>query len=1023
MKPIHNVSEKWPFCFSQVVKNLLIPLCLLAAVSQAQENVENFESGYFIGPNANWPWRTGGNSAWGLTAISPRTGTYCAQSGNLGHSQTNWAELRLVVNTSANISFWFKTSTETNKDVLRFLIDGVVQTNFSGNTPWSMFTSANPVGPGPRVFRWEFVRDASGDGGNNLVWIDDITLPIADGITIITTNGPNTVWHDGDPQEIKWRSIGAVGSTVKLEYSTDNKASWTTITNGFPNASGLNSYTWTFPPTAPLNLSTSCFVRVTSGANPAWFGDNPDRLWLWPIREDFETGNFNNWPWRSTWWQPWDVSAVTPYHGAACARRTYVAADASLSLKVEVKQAGFVGFFFRKTTSEQWFRFKIDGIEAYATGTSHPWTAVVVPVTAGVHTLEWMYDLTSLYNDVTVYVDAIHFPADTGIVVCEPNGTDPYGTGSPQAWLVGDTNWITWHSYGNMGSTVTLQYSEDGRASWKTITDSASNAGADGVLRTYPWVTPNIYGTCWIRIIPSAAPSSAATNMASIDVWGQDDGFETGSFTKWPWQVGGSWVISSPAHRGGGAATYAAGTNSTLQVSLTFDTSGFIGFFARKNGDSDVFRFRIDGVEQLALSSSQPWLRHRVPITAGTHTLTWEYSNTGSGTSIVAVDAIGFAPLLELTEPLPSTVWDLGSIQTIRWTNTLAVGATVSLDYTTNAGLSWLPIDPAAPNDGEQAWVVAQTPSQNVLFRASGSRAALDQTVVPLTIRGTHWLYPNGGEALRIGSTVNLLWESASVNAANVLLEYSTDGKGSWKPIEANTPNDGSHAWIIPNEETGNAFFRLTSLGASQFTDVSDAAAQFYAQYDLEITSISVIPSTANLGEELTLSVTVHNRGSNDIAQAFFSGGWQDLAHNPSPGEQEEFYWHSPTGLAAGATTNFTAKFTPSSPGVKTARALVDSLNWVAESNEGNNTASATYTVNNDEPLLLTLNPGTTNGQILLQWRSVAGRTYDLLSSTNMQFGFALLRSNLPATPPKNSHEEWIDGTAMRVFKLREKTP
>src|SRR5688572_4080898 len=119
--------------YSRLIVYLSCCVVLTTATSQAQNNVENFESGYLTGPNATWPWRTGGSAAWTLTAVAPHAGVYCAQSGSPTHNQTNWLELRYVVNTSANISFWCKTSTETNKDVLRFLIDGVVQTNFSGN--------------------------------------------------------------------------------------------------------------------------------------------------------------------------------------------------------------------------------------------------------------------------------------------------------------------------------------------------------------------------------------------------------------------------------------------------------------------------------------------------------------------------------------------------------------------------------------------------------------------------------------------------------------------------------------------------------------------------------------------------------------------------------------------------------------------------------------------------------------------------------------------------------------------------
>jgi hypothetical protein len=196
---------------------------------------------------------------------------------------------------------------------------------------------------------------------------------------------------------------------------------------------------------------------------------------------------------------------------------------------------------------------------------------------------------------MVAWVDAIHLPVGTGIVVCEPNGPNPNGTYSTQTCLVGDTEDIKWRSYGNLGTTVTIEYSDDGKASWHTISSAASNGGPDGALRTYPWTIPNLYSTdCWVRVTPNASPADFGDSAAAIVIHGQDEDFENG-FNAWPWTVGSGWSISGTSYRGGAAAAYTGGGDSAIEVTLDFDCAGFIGFFCRKDGNDDALRFKIDG--------------------------------------------------------------------------------------------------------------------------------------------------------------------------------------------------------------------------------------------------------------------------------------------------------------------------------------------------------------------------------------------------------------------------------------------
>ena len=85
----------------------------------------------------------------------------------------------------AEISFWFKTSSEYKKDFLVFYVDNAVKKFWSGETDWTCFTYSFKAGS--HVFRWTYDTNASGSAGQNCVWIDDINFPRSCVITEVET--------------------------------------------------------------------------------------------------------------------------------------------------------------------------------------------------------------------------------------------------------------------------------------------------------------------------------------------------------------------------------------------------------------------------------------------------------------------------------------------------------------------------------------------------------------------------------------------------------------------------------------------------------------------------------------------------------------------------------------------------------------------------------------------------------------------------------------------------------------------
>ncbi|MBP7949944.1 MAG: hypothetical protein KA004_09840 [Verrucomicrobiales bacterium] len=155
---------------------------------------------------AGFNWTTGGFNPWFGDIALTHDGTDAAHSGPIRHGLSTW--LQTTVNGTGTLSFWWKSSTELDRDQLVFSIDGVEQGRISGEVDWVQ-RSYSP-GTGTHTLRWEFTRDNGGNGGQNMVWLDQVSW-ITPGPTItspltvnwtcgvvagvaLTADDPNAVW-------------------------------------------------------------------------------------------------------------------------------------------------------------------------------------------------------------------------------------------------------------------------------------------------------------------------------------------------------------------------------------------------------------------------------------------------------------------------------------------------------------------------------------------------------------------------------------------------------------------------------------------------------------------------------------------------------------------------------------------------------------------------------------------------------------------------------------------------------------
>lgn len=132
---------------------------------------EDFETGTFN----SYPWVLAGTLPWTVANTDAHSGTYTAKSGAVSHSQESSMETTRILTASGNLSFWYKVSSESTYDFLKFYIDGVQQGSWSGTVDW---TQANyTLSAGTRVLKWVYSKDGSVSSGSDCAWVDDIIFP------------------------------------------------------------------------------------------------------------------------------------------------------------------------------------------------------------------------------------------------------------------------------------------------------------------------------------------------------------------------------------------------------------------------------------------------------------------------------------------------------------------------------------------------------------------------------------------------------------------------------------------------------------------------------------------------------------------------------------------------------------------------------------------------------------------------------------------------------------------------------
>ena len=454
------------------------------------------------------------------------------------------------------------------------------------------------------------------------------------------------------------------------------------------------------------------------------------------------------------------------------------------------------------------------------------------------------------------------------IQVLSPNGGEKWNANSSQP--------ITWYS--SQVNNVKIEYTIDNGYTWSTIINSTPSVGY------FLWsALPNVPSTnARIRISDASDgyPSDASDSVFTISpqpalkIISPDGGenWMSGSSQTIRWNALGKSIVG-----GGGKSLHKIKNSPYFPLTI----ANIKIEYTTNNGSS---WFSI--VQSTSNNGSYLWS----PVPSQNSSLCRvKISDADLGVPFAISDSTfviynNIPRDITVKSPNGGEIWQAGTTQEIKWGST---GVTaVNIDYTTNNGVDWNAVVSNIPSTGYYSWTqIPNTPSTNCRIRITDAVNGfpVNQSTTTFTIAPPPEITvmsPNGGETLQAGSNTNITW--TSTNVANVKIEFTTNNGANWSLIIASTPSIGQYVWQnIPSTNSSLCRIKISNAdGTGQPYDIS------HNNFSITNLIVQSIKLTSPIGGESWEAGTTHNitwNGSaiNSVKIEFTSNngiGWSTIA-------------------------------------------------------------------------------------------------------------------------------------------------
>lgn len=708
----------------------------------------------------------------------------------------------------------------------------VIENSYPAIDGFYQWTATAPFATNSALIRISDAQNPSIFDESNFTFSIILPAPILD---IYYPNGGESL-AEGVPIDIIWNSINV--TTLSIEYSINNGASWQLITSNAPAAVG--SYTWLVPNT-PSNF---VLVRLSDNSNSSVSDQSTSEFSIISPQiniQNFPAGNILgiysnlNLNWTSiglsnqllkleysindgvSWiafaynvpnsgFYDWlincppvdscrikisvqnnpNVFAISP--GAI----KIIANGPSLLALTPLQQETLgAGTIYPIT----WFSYAINYVRIEYSLNGDTIFNLITPFTPAANGV--------FYWQVPVNLSAINCrikisnAANTNLIALNPGifsiqpGSYQVSSGNTtNVLLAGSTHQITWSSAG-VSNYVNISYSIDSTI-WTPIISNYQNSGS------YAWNVPYINtDSVWYRVSDSNLNSTFDINDAPQKIIVQNEFlnfiqpdslsiFATNSIVNLTWNSGG---VSS--------------------VNLQYSIDGGTNWInIASNLNSSVL--------------SYTWNVPSNPINSGLIRIT-DASNS------LIFDQISFSthvPEINLTSPNGGENWNTNFGYNITWQS---IGVDfINLYYSSDGGANFVAIDTNVYNLGYYFWQTPLLASNNykikIVYSNDSTLNDVSNSVFILSNPSTtlSLLSPNGGEQLIANTGQYITWQSTGVS--NINIEYSLNGGLNYAAIATNIAAvPAYYYWFVPDTQSATAKIKITSSSNSSLNDASNS--------------------------------------------------------------------------------------------------------------------------------------------------------------------------------------------------------
>ena len=149
--------------------------------------------------------------AWSEDAENTKTNNFSYKSYAISHYGSTY--LTATVKGKGSFSFWWKVSSESGYDYLKYFVNGAQKASISGSQDWALVTI--PVtSTGETTIKWTYSKDGSVSRDSDCGWIDASWTPDA----VIVTNMPPS-WTEYIPED-QWMPTRKLKGVTGITYSS-----------------------------------------------------------------------------------------------------------------------------------------------------------------------------------------------------------------------------------------------------------------------------------------------------------------------------------------------------------------------------------------------------------------------------------------------------------------------------------------------------------------------------------------------------------------------------------------------------------------------------------------------------------------------------------------------------------------------------------------------------------------------------------------------------------------------------------